>query len=105
MGLMVSYSQPVQIDLFLALLAGVVWICLAQTLFNRDKVLRARVTANVLWKIQFFFHPFIIGAFVLRRWKLPIIFLTPFVFNFGVEPWDLPRELLFYTCFYAHHFA
>ena len=31
--------------------------------------------------------------------------LAPFVFSFGVEPWDLPEDLVFWTYFYMHHVA
>jgi hypothetical protein len=97
------------------LLCGGLFVLLAHAAMNRNAALRARVTGNPLWKAQFFLHPLIVSGCIWLAardgtssntgeisWWAPIV-LAPFVFNFGVEPWDLPRDLVFYTLFYAHH--
>jgi len=86
------------------LFAGGGCAVLAHTVLT-DRVTRSRVTGNSLWKMQFFCHPLIVGAWLLYPQWLPPLLLVPFVFNWGVEPWDLPRDAPFFACFYAHHLA
>lgn len=95
-------------------LAAVI-ITLAQTTVQNDRAIRARVTGNLLWKVQFFCHPLIVGSFLFataasslhspagQAW-LPLL-LTLFVLNWGVEPWDQPPDFIFKLCFYSHHLA
>ena len=73
---------------------------------KRRPARRKQITGLKLWKAQFFFHPLIVGFLVFfaqsqSAWFA--IMLVPFVFNFGVEPWDLPSDAIFYVFFYAHH--
>ena len=93
--------------------AAVLAACVAFIRFahsvRRRPALRKRITSNPLWKVQFALHPVVVGGMVCISqltsnpwWALA---LCPFVFNFGVEPWDLPESFIFFGCFYAHHVA
>ena len=71
--------------------------------------LRKKLKDNAFFWTQFWLHPVIVAGFVYASavtqnllWALA---LAPFVFSFGVEPWDLPEDLVFWTYFYMHHVA
>lgn len=98
----------------LPFVCAVLFILLTHTKFKVDRAARSQVTGNPLWKAQFFGGPFLIFCILWSAarstpsetpWVFLPLILTPFVFNFGVEPWDLPVDTLFYLCFYSHHIA
>lgn len=95
-------------DVALLALLGAAWIALSQ-FFRRRPLIRKKVTSSRPWKFQFSLHPVIIGGLVYHscrsRNPLWMIVLSPFVFNFGIEPWDQPQSLVFNACFYGHHVA
>jgi len=74
---------------------------------------RAKITGRKLWKAQFLCHPIIVFFFTFLAGSVPhsrakavlALCITPFAFNWGVEPWDLPPDPIFFLCFYAHHLA
>ena len=71
--------------------------------------LRKKLKDNAFFWTQFWLHPVIVAGFVYvsGRTENPLwaLALAPFVFSFGVEPWDLPEDLVFWTYFYMHHVA
>ena len=79
----------------------------ASTKLSSHPQTRKRVTRNPFWKLQFFCHPLVVFLLlVLGRGSLKAsLCLVPFVFNFAVEPWDLPGDVLFRACFFLHHVA
>jgi len=91
---------------------ALIFLGIAQYLPQRPDV-RKRITKNRLWKAQFFLHPVIIGGLVSAALSSEgdsltafyAMCLTPFAFNFAVEPWDLPTDSVFKMFFYFHHIA
>lgn len=94
------------------------WILSAQKLVQPNPSLRRRVTSLLWWKAQFSLHPVLIGLGVFyiggSRWYsdngsqtalLRMLALSPFVFNWGVEPYDMPDDKIFRMLFYLHHIA
>lgn len=94
------------------LLLSALFFYVSQTIVNADAVLRARIIRIPLWKLQFFCAP--VAMFVCLRaaarssptsWPWAAMALTPFCWNFAVEPWALPNDRLFRGAFYTHHVA
>ncbi|CAB9497783.1 expressed unknown protein [Seminavis robusta] len=94
-------------------------IALARLCVQPNKALRKTITSNRLWKLQFLCHPIIVAG-ILMASSLPtekeettssfviMSFATLsvlFAFNFGVEPFDVPNDMMFSLCFYLHHYA
>eukprot|EP00040_Diaphanoeca_grandis_P002099 m.20530 g.20530 ORF g.20530 m.20530 type:complete len:234 (-) comp12977_c0_seq1:159-860(-) len=69
--------------------------------------IRKSITQRKLWKLQLFCHPFIIFSFLYfgRGSLLASVCVVPFVFNFAVEPFDLPKDSIVRICYYLHHIA
>ncbi|GAB5354375.1 hypothetical protein AAMO2058_000113400 [Amorphochlora amoebiformis] len=86
-------------------------LCIMFIQFSRylrhHKELRSKITKSWMWKTQFFCHPVIIFIFLSKFHGsyIATVLLVPFVLNFGVEPWKLPNDLMFYGFFYLHHIA
>jgi hypothetical protein len=103
-------------DVLRVLLLALGLIALSHGVFARYPHFRTRVTRFILWKAQFHLHPLLIlvwlwpfrdvvsGGSAPRG--LPAWLLVPTVFNWGVEPWNLPRgDIVFMALFYMHHAA
>ena len=68
---------------------------------------------NYFWKMQFMLHPVIVFVFLfyasIRSTYSSSVFLSltfvPFLFNWGVEPWDIPKDVYFQCFFYIHHLS
>ena len=96
-----------------------IWIAFAHRVVQKNPRIRKCMTSHPLWKLQFALHPLIVavGAYLISTWdstdvsasssriNVPMLCLSPFVFNFGVEPWDMPADWLFRLLFYFHHVA
>ena len=87
-----------------------VWIVLAHIVrVQPSQSIRKHITSQFLWKLQFFLHPIIIGGGVYwighNGSTISLVLLSPFCFNFAVEPYDMPSDRLFQALFYLHHIA
>ena len=68
---------------------------------------------SYFWKMQFMLHPVIVFVFLfyasIRSTYSSSVFLSltfvPFLFNWGVEPWDIPKDVYFQCFFYIHHLS
>lgn len=84
-----------------------VWMVGRLVLSANDEYRRA-VAHNPLWKVQFLFHPVIVGGCVyFANSTLPVcgLLVAPFVFNWGVEPYNLADDPLLLFLFTVHHLA
>ena len=88
-------------------------VLISKFVVGKNPALRKKITQNVLWKTQFALHPLLIFLVLDRASQQPTttssiyysILIIPFAFNFGVEPYDIPKDPLFLICFYLHHYA
>ena len=114
---LVGSSSP---DLLALCLLSTFFIGISRNIVQKQPDLRRRILANRLWQLQFLLHPIIVFLLVLRASTninqypdisasgpavFPLVLLSPFVFNFAVEPWNQPPDLQFKIAFYAHHIA
>ena len=79
---------------------------------KKAAVIRTKSTLSIAWKIQFMLRPVIVFSFLYYASNnyhysssvLLNVAFVPFVFNFGIEPWEIPKDGYFRTFFYLHYF-
>jgi hypothetical protein len=103
----IIYLQMLNYYIFIYhILLIIIIIYVSHNIINvKESKIRSIITKHFLWKLQFFFHPIIVYYFILNNNVLNSLIFIPFLFNFGVEPWDLPNDLIFNIFFYCHHIA
>ena len=74
---------------------------------KKAAVIRTKSTLSIAWKIQFMLRPVIVFSFLYYASNnyhysssvLLNVAFVPFVFNFGIEPWEIPKDGYFRTFF------
>jgi hypothetical protein len=80
---------------------------------KKSAFIRAKSTLSIAWKIQFMLRPVMVFSFLYYASNnyhysssvLLSLAFVPFVFNWGIEPWEIPKDVYFRTFFYLHYFA